>query len=206
MGKEKARIEKYDQKVKSKDKLKSDKFQDLDIFSSSKTKTPVTPYQPHRLPGQSLGKNGTPVKEGERKLEEKMAKEKQSFKTPGKVEERRHSKDGKRSPLEKEDRKSEEKKSAEETKRAGDKERERLLRLYSSEGGTEDADKKEKKYEKEREQQALESKKRLQESRERKEREEKAEKERKRLKEKERREKERRLEKEREAKEEKAFK
>merc|ERR1712037_846985 len=196
MGKEKARIEKYDQKVKSKDKLKSDKFQDLDIFSSSKTKTPVTPYQPHRLPGQSLGKNGTPLKEGERKLEEKVAKEKQSFKTPGKVEERRrsssnseskgkerrhsssssshsqskdrhrheskerrhskdeerrHSKDGKRSPLEKEDRKSEEKKSAEETKRAGDKERERLLRLYSSEGGTEDADKKEKKYEKERE-------------------------------------------------------
>jgi len=239
--------------VKSKDKLKSDKFQDLDIFSSSKTKTPVTPYQPHRLPGQSLGKNGTPTKEGERKLDEKLVKEKQSFKTPGKVEERRrsssnseskgkekerrhsnsssshsqskdrhrheskerrhskdeerrHSKDEKRSSTEKEERKSEEKKLAEEIKRAGDKERERLLRLYSGEGGTEDADKKEKKYEKEREQQALESKKRLQESRERKEKEERAEKERKRLKEKERREKERRLEKEREAKEQRARK
>jgi len=244
--KEKAKIEKYDQKVKSKDKLKSDKFQDLDIFSSSKTKTPVTPYQPHRLPGQSLGKNGTPVKEGERKLE---TKEKQNFKTPGKVEERRrsssnsekkekerrhsssssnshsqsskdrhrheskerrnskdeerrHSRDEKRSSSEKEERKS-----TEEIKRAGDKERERLLRLYSSEGGTDEGDhKKEKKYEKEREQQALESKKRLQESRERKEKEERAEKERKRLKEKERREKERRLEKEREAKEERARK
>merc|ERR1712179_751709 len=59
------------------------------------------------------------------------------------------------------------------------------------------------KYEKEREQQAMESKKRLQESREKKEKEAREEKERKRLKEKERREKEKKLEKEREAKKEK---
>merc|ERR1712083_857974 len=69
----------------------SDKFQDLDIFSASKTKTPVTPYQPHRPPGQSLGKNATPVKEAEKKVEEKVSKEKQDFKTPGKVEDRRRS-------------------------------------------------------------------------------------------------------------------
>ena len=242
--------------MKSKDKLKSDKFQDLDIFSASKTKTPVTPYQPHRPPGQSLGKNATPVKEVEKKVEEKVAKEKQDFKTPGKVEdrrrsssssdkgrekekerrhssssgshgqskdrhrhdkemrhskdaERRHSKDDKRSS---EDRRleKEEKKLAEEVKRAGDKERERLFRLYSSElGEDEKKDGSKDKYEKEREQQAIESKKRLQESRERKEKEVREEKERRKLKEKkekERREKERKSEKEREAKEEKARK
>jgi len=246
--KEKAKIEKYDQKVKSKDKLKSDKFQGLDIFS--KTKTPVTPYQPHRPPHKSLGKNDTPVRDSDKKIDEKVTKD---FKTPGKVEdrrrsssssdkgrekerhsssssshssskdrhrhdkerrhskdgERRHSKDEKRSS-EKEERKPEreDKKSAEELKRAGDKERERLLKLYSSELALEEEKREggKDKYGKEREQQALESKKRLQESRERKEKEVRELKEQKRLKDKERREKERKLEKEREAKEEKARK
>ena len=40
------KMEKQEQKVRSKDKLKSDKFKDLDIFCQ--TKTPTTPYQPHR--------------------------------------------------------------------------------------------------------------------------------------------------------------
>merc|ERR1719430_905689 len=238
--KEKAKIEKYDQKVKSKDKLKSDKFQGLDIFS--KTKTPVTPYQPHRPPQKSLGKNDTPVRDNDKKIDGTVTKD---FKTPGKVEdrrrsssssdkgrekerhnssssshssskdrhrhdkerrhskdgERRHSKDEKRSS-DKEERKPEreDKKSAEELKKAGDKERERLLKLYSSELALEEEKREggKDKYGKEREQQALESKKRLQESRELKEQ--------KRLKDKERRGKERKLGKEREAKEEKARK
>merc|ERR1712209_21992 len=98
---------------------------------------------------------------------------------------------GEKRTSEKEERKPEreDKKSAEELKRAGDKERERLLKLYSSELALEEEKREggKDKYGKEREQQALESKKRLQESRER-------------------REKERKLEKEREAKEEKARK
>merc|ERR1712080_245618 len=94
---------------KSKDKLKSDKFQDLDIFS--KTKTPVTLYQQHRLPG-ATPKSGstTPVSaktekqvdftrklsdsldKVERKNSEEREKSyKSDFKKPGKVEDRRRS-------------------------------------------------------------------------------------------------------------------
>merc|ERR1712227_314576 len=102
--------------IKSKDKMKSDKYQSLDIFSN--TKKPSTPYQPlpHKTGNSSSG-TSTPItpgvkppkkefekkldeaikKELERREEEKKKKQKEdekirsSFKTPNKIEERRGS-------------------------------------------------------------------------------------------------------------------
>merc|ERR1712176_517089 len=117
---QKAKIQKYEEKIKSKDKMKSDKFQSLDIFSN--TKKPSTPYQPlpHKTgTGSSSGSN-TPTtshkpvkKEFEKKLDEAIKKElerreeekkkkikedeKKPFKTPVRTDERRSSSDKERS-------------------------------------------------------------------------------------------------------------
>merc|ERR1711864_65869 len=69
--------------IKSKDKLKSDKYSDLDIFST--TKKPLIPFQRHRLPSSNQASGpGTPVSS---KKDEKP----NDFKKPSKIEDRRRS-------------------------------------------------------------------------------------------------------------------
>ena len=112
--KEKEKILKYEEKVKSKDRLKSDKYQALDIFSNKKK--PPTHYQPlpHRKSTGSVSGENTPTgqkppkkefekrldeaikKELERREEEKKKKSVHDFKNkvnPSKIEDRRRSSD-----------------------------------------------------------------------------------------------------------------
>ena len=74
------KIKKYEEKVKSKDRLKSDKFQALDIFSSKKPSTPYQPLKHRKSTGNTSGES-TPTgpkpqkKEFEKKLDEAIKKE-----------------------------------------------------------------------------------------------------------------------------------
>jgi len=230
----KAKIEKYEQKIKSKDTIKSDKFQALDIFST--TKKPATPHLPHRIPkiitsGSNTPSTPKPMKDFEKKLAESIRKEverreeekerrrkeeekNKSFKMPVKLDDRRRSSSGEKIKERRssKDDKKDSSRSKDKERVSHDKDRKDRKRSISSSSSKErrssEDDKKESKgnskYDKEREKQALESKKRLQEAREKKEREEK---EKKRQKDKERREKEKKVkdEKEREGKKDKVI-
>ena len=111
-----AKLAKVEQKVKSKDKLKSDKYQDLDIFST--TKKPATPHLPYRPPmmsGSTPGSgtnspllNGSKarskpndyakklhnsIKEAAMRQDPERSKSRNEFVKPGKVQDRRGSSD-----------------------------------------------------------------------------------------------------------------
>jgi len=109
---QKAKIEKYDQQIKTKERLKSDKFAGFDLFST--VKTPKSAHIPHRKPQDSGQKSplatGTPKSskssrtsssssksiEFNHKEKDKKGKSEESFLKPGKIPDRRSSLDVKK--------------------------------------------------------------------------------------------------------------